>query len=143
MSHLNQHCYISSLRNPLGLLMDSGLRAHLFSKLRNPNYSSFPLVLSHTLLRLSSNAPPLGFYEEFVGCESFSSLSCHHLFVLKYLKYLPVLSCHRTLMALSSSSCIFPLSKFMSNLLHFSQVVLILSSISWDLNHHSPPVLGT
>lgn len=142
MSNLNQHCCISSLPNLLGLLMDSRLRTRLFSKLRNPNYSSFPLFLSHTLLRLSSNAPPLGFYEEFVGCESFSSLNCHHLFVLKYLKNLSILSCQRTLMALSSSSCILPLSKFISNSLHFSQVVLILSSISWDLNHHSP-MLGT
>lgn len=50
MSNLNQHYYILSLPNLLGpLTVDSGLQTLLFFKLNNPNYSSFSLVLSHTL----------------------------------------------------------------------------------------------
>lgn len=68
MSNLNQHYYIVSLPNLLGTFIESGLQTLLLSKPNNPNYSSFPLVLSHTLfLRLSSNAPALGFYEESSG----------------------------------------------------------------------------
>lgn len=67
MSNLNQHCYIVSLPNLLGTFIESGLQT-LLSKPNNPNYSSFSLVLSHTLfLRLSSNAPILDFYEESSG----------------------------------------------------------------------------
>lgn len=69
MSNLCWHFYILSLLNLLGpLIMDLGLWTFLFSKLNNHNYSSFPLVPSHTLfLRPFSNIPTLGFYEESNG----------------------------------------------------------------------------